>query len=229
MEKDSKMMSLLDRWKSKDKNVDPSNTIKKAPLDANIPLSYGQKRLWFLQQMYPNNAFYNISESFTFEGFLNINVLKQSFNAFFEKHHILKSYYDVEDDKPILKIDDSISPNFIEEDFTSYDKSGKDVKLKSYMDKQAHFGFNLSSAPLFKGSILKIEENKYILLLTFHHIIADQWSMGLLKEEIASYYKQLSQGLNLNTDDNSICFKDYAYWQIKHQTFDNQIAYWKNK
>ena len=223
------MMSLLNRWKSKDKNVDPSNTIKKAPLDANIPLSYGQKRLWFLQQMYPNNAFYNISESFTFEGFLNINVLKQSFNAFFKKHHILKSYYDVEDDKPILKIDDSISPNFIEEDFTSYDKSGKDVKLKSYMDKQAHFGFNLSSAPLFKGSILKIEENKYILLLTFHHIIADQWSMGLLKEEIASYYKQLSQGLNLNTEDNSIGFKDYAYWQNKHQTFDNQKAYWKKK
>ncbi|MFS4481478.1 amino acid adenylation domain-containing protein [Hyunsoonleella sp. 2307UL5-6] len=229
MKEDKTKVSLLDRWKSKEKREKLPNTVNIAPVDAKVPLSYGQKRLWFLQHMYPKNVFYNLSESYTFEGILNIKNLKECLNAFVDKHQVLKSYYPTEDGTPIFKINNKITPNFTVEDFTNYNIKERQSRLKSYMDKQANFNFNLSSSPLFKGSIIKVEETKHILLLTFHHIITDQWSMAILKNEIANNYKQLSEGIPINSKANLISFKDYAYWQNKHQTFEKQIAYWKQK
>ncbi|MFD2726452.1 non-ribosomal peptide synthetase [Hyunsoonleella rubra] len=230
MKKDIKPMSLLDKWKSKDKKPSASNTIEKAPPDAKIPLSHGQKRLWFLQQMYPENVFYNLSEYFTFEGNLNVDALKHSLKTFFEKHQVFRSYYEIDENgKPMLKIDDAINFNILEEDFSSHPETEKELKTKQFMDRQAQHSFSLFATPLFKASLLKLTETKHILLLTFHHIISDQWSMNILREELAQYYNRFNKGETVQIEANTIDFSDYALWQNKFQTFDKQLSYWKKK
>ena len=111
----------------------------------------------------------------------------------------------------------------------AYSENEAEVKAKVFINEQAHFNFKISSAPLIKVSILKVSKNKHILLLTLHHIITDQWSMEILKEELAFNYKKLSSGLQPEITANSINFIDYAYWQNNKQTYDTQNKYWKNK
>ena len=78
--------------------------IAKAPEDATIPLSGGQQRIWFLQQLYPENPFYNYSESLVFEGGLNVEYLKKSIQQLFFDNEILRSFYPVLDGRPVLKV-----------------------------------------------------------------------------------------------------------------------------
>ena len=229
MNKDIKKASLLDRWKNRAKKEGSNLEVTKAPDSASYSLSNTQERLWFLQQLYPNSAFYNLSEYYRFKGELNIDFLKESIKLIFEKHQILKSYYPTKNDKAVLKIDDSNTLVITEKDFSNYSENEAEVKAKVFINEQAHFNFKISSAPLIKVSILKVSKNKHILLLTLHHIITDQWSMEILKEELAFNYKKLSSGLQPEITANSINFIDYAYWQNNKQTYDTQNKYWKNK
>ena len=102
MNKDIKKASLLDRWKNRAKKEGSNLEVTKAPDSASYSLSNTQERLWFLQQLYPNSAFYNLSEYYRFKGELNIDFLKESIKLIFEKHQILKSFYPTENDKAVL-------------------------------------------------------------------------------------------------------------------------------
>ncbi|WP_034045167.1 non-ribosomal peptide synthetase [Wocania ichthyoenteri] len=230
MEKDFKKASILDRWKKKSKKANDSFEIVKAP-DNNgfYNLSKSQKRLWFLQQLYPKNTFYNLSQCYKFEGNINIEILKKSLILIFEKHEILKSYYPTKKGKSVLKFNNSYTLNIKEKDFSNYLENEAESKSKTFIDKQANFNFNLASGPLIKASVLKITQNKYVLFITLHHIISDQWSMNILKQELANNYRALINNLQIKTDLNSISFKDYAYWQNQKQTYESQKIYWKNK
>lgn len=83
--------SLLSRWKNKDKVV--PRPISKAPEGMAVPLSKGQQRIWFLQQLYPDNPFYNYSEALSFKGKLNIALFRTALAKVFEDVDILRSYY----------------------------------------------------------------------------------------------------------------------------------------
>lgn len=229
MKKDTEKKSLLDRWKNRTKKESTSLQINKAPLSSNYALSNTQQQLWFLQHLNPDNTFYNLSEYYLFKGVLDIDFFKKSLNLIFEKHQILKSSYPIKNDKAVLKINTSSSLTITEKDFSSYPENEAKLHAKTFINKQANFNFNLASAPLIKASILKLSKSKHILFLTLHHIITDQWSMGILKEELANNYTKLSNGLLPEITKNAINFIDFAHWQNHNQGFDAQKVYWKNK
>ncbi len=229
MKKETKKPSLLSEWKNRNKNVSASKTIEKAPANAKIPLSHGQKKMWFLQELYPDSVFYNLSERYVFEGTFDIDIFRRSVHAVFEKHAVLKSYYALEQGEPVLKLNDTHEFHLEEVDFSNDDIETSKLKEESFIHNQAYSNFRLSEAPLYKASLLKLTEKRHVFFLTLHHIIADQWSMGILIEELASFYTELTEGATLNTDKNLIDFPDYAYWQSHNTSFDKQLTYWKEK
>ncbi|PWH82543.1 hypothetical protein DIS18_09865 [Algibacter marinivivus] len=225
MEKKLNKESLLDKWKNKQKKENALAVIQKAPSDAIIPLSHGQKRFWFLQQMYPQNPFYNLSEIYEFQGDLNVDVLEKSLKLVFENHKIFKSFYTAENGSPKLNISDSVSLELEKKEFSKTSK----IDVQSFLDEQAHINFDLDSAPLIKASLLKLNKSKYILFLTMHHIIADQWSMRVLRETLAKNYKSLLNDEFVEETKTEINFFDYAYWEENSQNYDKEIKYWKTK
>lgn len=225
MEKKLNKESLLDKWKNKQKKENALAVIQKAPSDAIIPLSHGQKRFWFLQQMYPQNPFYNLSEIYEFQGDLNVDVLEKSLKLVFENHKIFKSFYTAENGSPKLNISDSVSLELEKKEFSKTSK----IDVQIFLDKQAHLNFDLDSAPLIKASLLKLNKSKYILFLTMHHIIADQWSMRVLRETLAKNYKSLLNDEFVEETKTEINFFDYAYWEENSQNYDKEIKYWKSK
>lgn len=230
MEKNLNKYSLLAKWKNKQKNVRSSSTsINKLPEGVKAPLSSAQKRFWFLQQMYPESAFYNLSERYDFKGDIDSTLLEKSIQSFFAEQDIFKSYFTSENGKPKLNIANSITLNIEKFDFSKSPIQESEKEISKLINKQAHFKFNLTSAPLLKVLLIKKTKSDYILFFTAHHIIADQWSMSVLKESIAKKYKALLNNEFLKKKEKEVNFFDFAFWQNNKQGIKSQLDYWKNK
>ena len=227
MENKTKNSSLLSKWKNREDKVSVAPIIPKAPQDANIPLSSGQQRIWFLQQLYPENPFYNYSESLAFDGNLNVDYLKKSLYQILADNEILRSFYPLVDGRPVLKISES-NTEIEEFDFSKLpnDKAGSEID-KIMRERSANV-FDLARPGLLKIALFKVNEGNYTLFLTLHHIIIDEWSIGVMKEQLASHYRKLSEGLELDSRSPVIRYADYAHWQREKSIDKVQLEYWKN-
>ncbi|WP_209399748.1 amino acid adenylation domain-containing protein [Pseudozobellia sp. WGM2] len=227
MENKAGNSSLLNRWKNRDKDKNLISVIPKAPEDVDIPLSRGQQRIWFLQQLYPDNPFYNYSELICFEGNLNVEYLKASLNRIFQDHEILRSFYPMVNGNPVLRISHKL-PEIQDTDLSGFEEESAQSKLDQLLTKQSRTVFDLSSPGLLKISLIRTNADKYVLFFTMHHIIVDEWSIGILKQHLASHYKTLSKGNELQVSNAETQYRDYAYWQSKQSIKSDELAYWKN-
>ncbi|WP_203257041.1 non-ribosomal peptide synthetase [Hyunsoonleella ulvae] len=221
--------SLLQQWKDKTKSGISKNSIEKAPKDVIIPLSSGQKRLWFLQQLYPENPFYNYSETYTFKGSLDIECLSKSLKKVYETHDILRTIY-IQNDKAIIqKVDYESTMDINIFDFSDLDKDKAISAAKIEQKRDATMHFSLDKSPLVRATIIKISDTYHILQITLHHITTDKWSMKIFREDLAAYYKEFIDGKIPDDRRTHLQYTDYCYW-IENQEIDKKaLDYWKEK
>ncbi|MFC4097880.1 non-ribosomal peptide synthetase [Euzebyella saccharophila] len=229
MEKKASNSSLLSKWKNRDKSrTSTQSTVPKAPEEAKIPLSSGQQRIWFLQQLNPENPFYNYSEALLFKGKLETQFLQQAFEQVCQNHEILRSYFPMENGAPVIKTSD-LNPEIRQEDFSNHPSVESDRLLQALMREQSRTVFTLSSPLLLKVSLIKLSEDSHVFFLTMHHIIVDEWSIGLLKNELAIHYRRLVSGADLIVSQPEIQYKDYAHWERNKEINSQALDYWKDK
>ncbi|WP_373516271.1 condensation domain-containing protein, partial [Pricia sp.] len=221
-------VSLLGQWKDRKKAEGVSNTIGKAPEGVPIPLSHSQQRLWFLQQLYPGNSFYNYSEKYRFVGDLQVDLLLQALHLVFENHEILRTVYYMEDGHPYMRIRPESGISVVQHDLRDQ-KGDKSAAVQKIIDTDAEHSFDLSKPPVALVSVLRMEADEHLVMLTLHHIAIDKWSMNLLKSEWAKYYRELSKGSLPETTAPAIQYPDFAYWQRDRKIKQEQLEYWKGK
>ena len=212
MKKDNEKTSLLNRWKNRSKEKSLTNSIEKAPLGIKIPLSHGQKMLWFLQQIYPENPFYNYSEKYTFSGDLQEDILIKSLKMVYKDHDILRTTYHIDDNEVFQKIDNTANLDILIYKLSSLPEVEAKIEAEKIMETHATKHFDLSKSPLVRIALIKINTNKSILLITLHHIVTDKWSMRIFRDHLASYYKAFSSNENHTNKRTSLQYSDYAYW-----------------
>ncbi|WP_407557430.1 non-ribosomal peptide synthetase [Winogradskyella sp. 4-2091] len=221
--------SLLSQWKKQKRNTPTLLKINKAPLGEAIPLSKGQQRLWFLQQLYPNNSFYNHAESYTILGELNFEFLSNSFDLIIEEQESLRSYFPIEDGQTTIKIASDFKLKINTVDFSTFQLDEAKQKVNDFIAEEIILPFNLNAAPLTRVSLLKLTEENHILSINIHHIIIDEWSMRHFINSLAEYYTKLSKGETIQPKELPIQYQDYAYWD-QHRTLPTkQVDYWKHK
>lgn len=187
-------------------------------------LSFSQERLYFLSKYSQNsNIAYNVPLVVQLEGPLDVISLNKSINDLIERHESLRTIF-VEDSLGIPK---QILSNKCEFQLTEIN-SFKKKDLKTIINTE----FNLSIGPLFKMLLFKINKEKYIFLVLFHHILSDGWSINILRQELGELYNRYIGNKQNETCSNNICYTDFAYWQkeyISKKLFNNQLLYWENK
>ena len=222
-------MSILRRWKNKDKGKLAKDIIGKVPNGATIPLTGGQQRLFFLESLYPKNPVYNSSEIYTLRGQLSIVNLKRSLQAIFDLNDVFRCSFHISEGVPFQIVEDSVTLDLIEYDVSNLSASEKDLKLKEIMSTDALNPFNLQNPPLIRTTLIKKDVNEHILFLSMHHIIVDKWSMGLFREQLAKYYISLPALSEISEIESKVQFVDYAYWEQRRDIDKGQLEYWKNK
>src|SRR4028119_1443147 len=216
--------------------------------EGNQPLSFAQQRLWFLDQLIPNNPFYNIPAAVRLSGSLNLAALEQTFNEIVRRHEALRTTFVMVEGQPIQVIAPVETRNFASlhavRDLRELPESERETQVRRLSSEEAQRPFNLSTDPLFRVTLLRLDEAEHILLLTLHHIVADGWSMGVLIRELAVLYGAMSNEkadvpklANASRSLTSlpelpIQYADFAHWQrqwMQGTVLETQLAYWRHQ
>jgi amino acid adenylation domain-containing protein len=215
----------------------PEGPLAPQPITAatKISLSFAQERLWFIQQLLPNRAVYNLPGAMKLKGSLNIAALEQSLNRIIERHEALRTTFTINGEQPVQKITPSLKLTIPIIDISGINnKQEQEKQIRDYVSKEAHYLFDLSKAPLFRVTLLHLDKNEYILLLNMHHIISDGWSMGIFIRELSIFYSANISGTSPSPElpPLPIQYKDFAIWQrkwLQGGVLENQLSYWKKQ
>ncbi len=188
------------------------------------PMSYEQERLWFLNQLNPDSAFYNMPAALKITGKLNIGILENSLREIITKHQILSAKY----------INDKNGPKqeLIPIDFKLTAESIDREELEEVINQEANLPFDLLEGPLYRIKLFQLSEKERILLITFHHIVADGWSIGVLISELSQTYEEKIKNENYKLAESRIQYFDYAEWRrnsFTNEVKEKELTYWKNK
>ncbi|MGD9898611.1 MAG: amino acid adenylation domain-containing protein [Calditrichaceae bacterium] len=200
--------------------------------DAETPLSFSQQRLWFLDQLAPGNAYYNIPSALHLHGHIDLGIFERCLNQIIVRHEILRTVFKSEKGHPHQVILPELKIKIENLDLSGIPDDEKHLKSQKITAEDARQSFNLESGPLLRAKIIKLKSDDHILLITIHHIIADGWSIGVLLNEFASLYKAFKEKKESPLDALPIQYADFSIWQrnwLQGEKLKKEIEYWKNK
>ncbi len=211
------------------------NKIEIMPITAiqnkeNIPLSFAQQRIWFLNEMEPGSPYYNIPDAFKLYGKLDVPILRESIILISERHELLRTAIINVNGKPQQKIFDKVEMDLPLFDLSVLNKEDAEYEAERITAKEALHSFDLAEPPLFKVTLLKIAEDEFIISFIAHHIIFDDWSSRVFISELSVIYDSLSNGKIPPLRPLKIQYGDFAAWQrnwLKGEVLQNKLNYWK--
>ncbi|WP_371865564.1 non-ribosomal peptide synthase/polyketide synthase [Dictyobacter alpinus] len=197
-----------------------------------VPLSFAQQRIWFLDQLKPGNSAYNLSGAVRIKGRLQRLALQHSLTEIQRRHEIVRTTFPTVNEKPVQRIH-AASPQYCTLINLSHLPQDESLVIAQRLAQQeALQPFDLAQGPLLRATLLCLQEEEYILLLTMHHIISDGWSMDILEQELIRHYQAFAQGRTSSTPDLPLQYADFAIWQqqwLEGEVMEKQLAYWKTQ
>jgi amino acid adenylation domain-containing protein len=198
-----------------------------------FPASFAQQRLWFIDQLAPGRATYNIPTALRILGELDIDVLKRTVEEISLRHETLRTRFDAVGGEPQQVIEDYVDIQLPVLDLAYIvEEKEREAEATRVAREEAQQPFDLQRAPLFRGKLLRLGPFNHVLLFTMHHIISDAWSMGVLIEEVSIVYDAFTSGRTVPLPELAIQYADYSMWQrecMQEGLLDEQLAYWKRQ
>ncbi|HEY0735637.1 MAG TPA: amino acid adenylation domain-containing protein [Herpetosiphonaceae bacterium] len=211
-------------------------TIPVAARDGELPLSFAQQRLWFLQHLDPESAAYHMPFAVHLSGALSYAVLEQSITAIVQRHEALRTAFIAPEGTPYQVI---VPPQPIPlplVDLESMPAAEREAEIQRLLLDQAQQPFDLTEGRLLRCLLIRLGPDEHIVAITVHHIAADGWSMGVFIRELATLYATFSgarsQRDQLQLPDLTIQYADYAVWQrqlLQEDVLEAALAYWRQQ
>ncbi len=197
-----------------------------------FPLSFAQARLWVLEQLEPGTLAYNLLIPVGMTGQLNKEAWKQALNAIVERHEILRTTFTIQDGKPLQEIHPTLKLNVPVIDLRSLPIEQQLPEVQRLAKQEASKPFDLAKGPLLRVTLLKLEETNHVILLAYHHIISDGWSMDVLLRELTTIYDSFSREETYALPPLPVQYADFAVWQrkwLRGEVLETQLNYWKQQ
>ena len=197
-----------------------------------LPLSFAQQRLWFLDQLNPNSALYNIRMALRLKGTLNVAALEQSLQAIIDRHEALRTNFITVDGEPNQIIHTETTWTLSVVDLQHLPTREQEIAAQQLVIAKAIQPFDLASDALIGATLVVLSETEHILLVCMHHIVSDGWSMGVLVQELSALYNAAAQGQPALLAPLPIQYADFAIWQrewLQGEVLESQLSYWKQQ
>ncbi|MDZ8084004.1 MAG: amino acid adenylation domain-containing protein [Nostoc sp. DedQUE12b] len=200
--------------------------------DAELPLSYGQQRLWFLDQFEPNSAIYNIPTALHLQGTLKVAALEQSLREIIHRHEALRTNFITVDGKPFQIIQTQTNWTFSVVDYQHLSTTEQKIATQQLAQKQLIQPFDLATEALIRATLVVLNKTEHVLLVYMHHVVSDGWSMGVFVQELAALYNAYSIGQPSSLAPLPIQYADFAIWQrqwLQGDILQSQLSYWQQQ
>ena len=192
----------------------------------NIPLSFAQERLWFIDKLQGSDA-YHIPGVMRIKGELDIKLLNEALKALVTRHESLRTVFRDKEGVGYQYIIES--DNF---EMKHISKLPENIELSSFIDSITSKSFDLSKDYMLRATIVAENDTSHILILVLHHIAADGWSLPIVISELETNYQSLRNGMEANLESLPIQYADYSIWQrsyLSGQILEDKLLYWKTK
>ncbi|AXG70721.1 gramicidin S synthase 2 [Kordia sp. SMS9] len=204
----------------------PATTISKQPYQKNIPLSFAQERLWFIDKLH-GSIEYHIPYILEFKGKLDPKLVETSLKHIIQRHQTLRT---------IFKEYDGIGYQEIQSEaaftITKVQSQLSEKQLENYIAEAIAQPFNLAKDYMLRCSIYSKNTDNHVIILVMHHIASDGWSLPIFIKEFDHIYNALQKGKPIALPELPIQYKDYSIWQrtqLSDELLKEKLSFWKQQ
>ncbi|MBZ4423048.1 non-ribosomal peptide synthase/polyketide synthase, partial [Myxococcus sp. RHST-1-4] len=210
----------------------PRPALVPVPRTGDAPLSFAQQRLWFLDRLRPDSAFYNLPAAVRLDGALNVEALERALSELVRRHEVLRSTFHDPGTGPVQRVSPEARVALERMDLSGLPEAEREAEARRLANVEARRPFNLERGPVLRASLLKLDARRHVLLLTLHHIVTDGWSLEVLVREVSALYGAFSEGRPSPLPALPLQYADYAVWQrtwLDSGVRESQLDYWRKQ
>jgi amino acid adenylation domain-containing protein len=207
-----------------------SERIARQQGDGPVPLSFAQEQLWYLDQLAPGSPVYNMGDVVELHGTYNAAAMQSALKELMNRHEVLRTTFPHSGGQPVQLISPNLDLPLPEVDLSALSAQERQSRWTALVQQQVRKPFDLSRGPLIRVSMVHLSAREHRLLLAVHHIIADEWSMEVVHQEVKALYGAFSNGQPSPLAELAIQYKDFACWQrewLQKEVSKDQTSYWK--
>ncbi|MDQ6893669.1 MAG: amino acid adenylation domain-containing protein [Acidobacteriota bacterium] len=196
------------------------------------PLSSSQERLWVLDALIAGTALYNIPYAARLRGPLDVPALGRAFDAVEERHEVLRSVFPEVAGGAVQGLGASGARALAIFDLSALPEDLRDAEIERTARAEALRPFDLERGPLLRTTLLRFSAQEHVLLVTFHHILFDGWSVEIFARDLAAFYEAFRTERPADLPALPIQYADFAAWQrasLEGASFQEHLSYWKRQ
>jgi amino acid adenylation domain-containing protein len=193
--------------------------------DRDLPASFGQERLWFLDRLQPGSTAYNLAVACRLQGSLDVSALERSLTELIDRHEILRTTLAMVAGRIVQRISPAVAATLQPQDIGS-------AALDAWATEKAGEPFDLEGGPLLRVSLARLAPHDHCLLLVQHHVICDAWSFEVFMRDLGLLYDAHSAGRESPLVRPALQYADFACWQRQRLSRDSRaslLEYWKGQ
>ncbi|MCP4659061.1 MAG: AMP-binding protein, partial [bacterium] len=214
-----------------------SVSLERVSRTGELPLSFSQLRLWFLEQFEPGTVAFHMPEAVRLTGPLDVVALRRSLRGIVSRHESLRTTFGAVEGRPVQVIAPEPRIELAVVDLRALPREERERQAEGLALVAARTCFDLERGPLVRTVLLRLDEAEHIFLITFHHLVFDRWSMGVFLGEMAALYKAFSSGADARTGPSplpelTIQYVDFAHWQrrwLEGEVREALLDHWRRQ
>jgi len=208
----------------------PAGIPARDPGRTDLPPSFGQEQLWFIDRFSEGSTAYNLGGSVHLDGPLDVTALATALSRLVARHEALRTRLVTVDGQPQQVVDPAQPVVLVPESVPGADDAARSARRGSLEAREAATPFDLAAGPLFRARLLRMTEEHHVLLIGVHHAVADGWSFGVIMDELTAGYAADVAGVEPNLPVLPVQFADYAIWErerLQGELLDGHVDHWR--
>ncbi len=204
--------------------------IQRLPRDRPLVASSAQERLWFLDQLQPGSPAYNLPLALRLRGRLDLALLAACLDEIVRRHEALRTTFKLQDGRPVQVVAAPASWPLPVADLSALEPVHRESEARRLRVEEGQRPFDLAGGPLLRTLVVRVDADDHVMLLTQHHIVTDDWSIGVLLSELEALYRALAARGPSPLAELPIQYADYAQWQrawLAGEVLEEQLAFWR--
>ncbi len=206
--------------------------VEPMPRKGELPLSFAEERLWFLERLRPGSPGYIMPAAVALTGPLDQDALRRSVHALVERHEVLRSRFPSVRGRPVRLVDATQTLDWRQVTLPPLTPTSREAELRRLAAAEAARPFDVERGPLVRVVLVRAGEADHLLLLSLHHIVSDGWSIGVLTRELSELYTAYATGREAHLPLLRVQYADYACWQralLSPKELEAELAWWSGR
>ena len=223
---------VVEQWQARQQGAATASIPRRALDAGDFPLSFAQERLWFLDQLSPGNAFYNISTADRLPFPVDLAAVERALTALVARHGALRTVFPRGSGDPVQRVLPPAPVTCRVIDLTSRPIGAREAEAQRLAAEAAQTPFDLATGPVFRTVLVRMSRFESLFVLVVHHIAADSLSMGIIFQELGTLYADDVAGRSPSIGDAPLQYADFAVWErawLRGERLESALTYWRRQ